>query len=77
MIETKVNGSTIGTVLPSVGLALLNALAADSSMLGGLHPFLQFVVIAIIPPLITFLSGYVTPSRTSNVSDIYNVRSTE
>jgi hypothetical protein len=77
MIEAKVNGSTVGTLVASCALAILNGVAADSSMLGGLPSLLQFIILTILPPLITFVGGYITPSRTSNVSDLYNVRSTE
>ena len=69
--EAKVSGSTAGTLAASIALALLNATAADSSILGGLPPVLQFIILTVIPPLVTFLSGYATPSHTSTVSTGY------
>jgi hypothetical protein len=69
--EVKVSASTTGTFAASLALALLNATAADSTILGGLPSWLQFILITILPTLIAFVSGYVTPSKTSNVSDGY------
>ena len=70
-VEAKVTGSTITTLIAGIVLAILNGVAADSSMLGGLPPWLQFVILVSLPPVIAFLGGYVTPSRTSAVSDSF------
>lgn len=67
--EVKVQAAALGTLLASVVLALLNAVAADNSVLSGLPAWLQFVIITTIPPVITYLSGYTKRSTTSNVSD--------
>jgi hypothetical protein len=69
MVEVKVTTSAVGSLAASLGLALLNATAADSSVLGGLPPALQFIILTVIPPLVTFLSGYAQPSSTSSVSN--------
>jgi len=69
--EVKVSAATLGATAASIGLALLNALAADSSLLGGLPAWLQFVLVLAIPPVITYVSGFVTPSATSTVSNGY------
>ena len=62
-VEAKVTAASLVTLLASLALALLNALQTDSSILGGLPPALQFVLITIIPTLATFLAGY---AKTSN-----------
>jgi hypothetical protein len=67
--EVKVKAAVLGTLFPSVALAWLNAVAADNSVLSGLPGWLQFVIITALPPVITFLSGRLTPSKTSSVSD--------
>jgi len=70
-IEVKVAASTGASFAASLVLALANAVVADSQIIEGLHPVLQFIILAVLPPVITFLSGYATPSRTSKVSSNY------
>jgi len=67
-IEIKVVLSTAGTLVASMILAIINAVSDNPSLLSGLPLWLQFVLITIIPPIIAFLTGYVTPSKTSAVS---------
>lgn len=67
--EIKVGASAIGTLLASIVLAVLNTVLADSTILGNLSPFLQTLLIVVIPPVITFLSGYAKKSETSTVSN--------
>lgn len=62
IIENKVQTTSVTTLLGSVGAAVLNAIAAHSSLLGTLPALAQFIIIAAIPPAVTFLTGYVTPS---------------
>lgn len=69
--EIKVSAASVGSLVASLGIALLNGVVADSSMLGSWPAWLQFVVLMCAPTLITFLLGYVTPSATSTVSDAY------
>lgn len=62
IIETKVMSTSLMTLIGSVGVAVLNAVAANSSLLSGLPALAQFIIIAAIPPAVTWLTGYVTPS---------------
>lgn len=71
MVEVKVTSATVGSLVASIGLAILNATVADSSVLGGLPGWLQWIIIVIAPTLITYLSGYAQPSSTSAVSDAF------
>lgn len=65
IVEHKVLSASAVTLAVSVGIALLNGIAADSTLLGwlGLPPVVQAVVLAGVPPLVTFLAGYATPSN--------------
>lgn len=63
VVEAKVTAASLVTLLASIAIALLNALQADSTILGSLPPAAQFVLIAVIPPLLTFAGGY---AKTSN-----------
>lgn len=60
-VEAKVKWSALGSLLAGLVLALLNAVVADSSILGGLPAWAQFVVVTGAPVLVTFLSGYAAP----------------
>lgn len=71
MVEVKVTSATVGSLVASIGLAVLNATVADSTVLGGLPAWLQWLIIVIAPTLITYLSGYAQPSSTSEASDAY------
>ena len=71
-VEVKVKGAVWGTLGASLALALLNGLAANNALLSGLPAWAQFIILTVLPPLIAFLSGYVTPSTTSKVSDRFN-----
>lgn len=57
-VEAKVKAASIVTLLASAAIALLNALVGDSQLLGGLPPWLQFLVVTVVPPLLTFLAGW-------------------
>lgn len=57
-VEAKVKAATTATLLVSLVLAVLNSLAADESLLDPLPGWLQAVVIALVPPAITFFSGW-------------------
>lgn len=60
-IESKVQSTATATLFASVGVAVLNAVAAHSELLGNLPPLAQFVILAALPPATTWLAGYVTP----------------
>jgi hypothetical protein len=57
-IEAKVKAATTATFLVSLLIAVLNAVAADDSLLGPLPSWLQAPVIAVVPAALTFLSGW-------------------
>jgi hypothetical protein len=71
LVEVKVVTSTLGSFGASVAIAILNATAGDSELLGHLPPWLQFVIITFVPSIVTFLGGYVKGSTTSRTSDSY------
>lgn len=62
IIENKVSTTSLMTLVGSVGVAVLNAVGAHSELLGSLPALAQFIILAAIPPTITFLTGYVTPA---------------
>jgi hypothetical protein len=57
-VETKVKSAAFASLAASLLIALLNALVGNSQLLGGLPPWLQFVIVTIGPTVITFLAGY-------------------
>lgn len=57
-IEAKVKSATSATFLVSLVIAVLNAVAADDSLLGPLPAWLQPAVIAVVPAAVTFLAGW-------------------
>jgi hypothetical protein len=57
-VEAKVKAASSVTFLISLVVAVLNAVAADSSLLGPLPVWLQAIVIALVPTALTFLAGY-------------------
>ncbi len=63
LIEVKVVVSALVTLLASVAFAVLNAVLADNSILGGLPGWVQFVILAAAPPVLAFLAGYRVPSN--------------
>lgn len=54
----KMIAATAVTTLVGIVVALLNALQANASLLGGLNPVLQFVILTAIPPLLAGLAAY-------------------
>ena len=62
-VEIKVVVATLAGLLASVSYAVLDALARDHHVLDGLPDGLRFVILAAIPPLLTFLAGYAVPSN--------------
>lgn len=69
MVEIKVTTATVGSLLASLGIAILNGAVADTSILGSMPAWLQWLILIIAPPLVTFLAGYAQSSSTSRVSD--------
>jgi hypothetical protein len=72
--EVKVLASAVVSAGAGALIAILNVAAADSELLGGLPPWLQFVIITLVPGVVAWLGGYVTPSPTSIVSTGYRNR---
>lgn len=58
VIETKVKASTAGTFLVSAAIAVLNQTAGDDSLMGSLPAWAQTLVLLVVPPAVTFLSGW-------------------
>lgn len=57
-VEAKVKAATMAATFVSLTVMVLNAVAADDSLLAPLPGWLQAVVIALVPPAVTFLSGW-------------------
>jgi len=60
-VETKVKASTAASFVVSLLVMLLNAVVGDSSLLQPLPAWLQGLIIAVGPPLATFIAGYQAP----------------
>lgn len=59
VIEAKVKASTVGAYLLSLaGLAIVNAVTDDASLLGPLPDWLETVVVPLLPAAAAFLAGY-------------------
>lgn len=61
-VESKVTTSSLTTLGASVVVAVLNAVAAHSELLGSLPALAQFIILAAIPPVVTFAAAYNTAS---------------
>jgi hypothetical protein len=74
-VSPKVVVSTLVSLGASLLLAILNAVQANPDLLGSVPPVLQFLLLAIIPPLVTFLAGYAKadPLRTEGVASVSRV----
>ncbi|WP_385618495.1 holin [Streptomyces sp. P8-A8] len=57
-IEAKVKASTAGAFLAGLAVAVLNAVTADSGLLGPLPSWLQAPLLAFVPAALTWLAGY-------------------
>lgn len=57
-VENKVKSATAATFVVSLLIAVLNSVVADDSLLGPLPSWLQPVIIAVAPAVVTFLSGW-------------------
>ncbi|WP_060952384.1 hypothetical protein [Streptomyces hygroscopicus] len=68
-VEAKVKAATTATLLVSLVLAVLNDVRDDASLLAPLPDLLQAIVIALVPPAVTFLSGW-QARHTSRISQL-------
>ncbi|MFE4921281.1 holin [Streptomyces sp. NPDC056661] len=57
-IETKVTAASAMTFAVGAAVAVLNAVAADSTLLGPLPAWAQAIVLPLVPTALTFLAGY-------------------
>ncbi|MFD7860984.1 holin [Streptomyces sp. NPDC059783] len=57
-IETKVKASAAVTFLVGLAVAVLNAVEADSTLLGPLPSWLQAPLLALVPAALAGLAGY-------------------
>jgi hypothetical protein len=57
-IERKVTAATAASLVVGIVVAVLNAAVADASLLGPLPQWLQSLILAVAPPLLTFLGGW-------------------
>lgn len=57
-IELKVIAATAATFAVSLVLAVLNEIQNHHELLGSTPGVLQFMIVAVIPTAVTFLSGY-------------------
>ena len=57
-IEAKVIAATAMSTGVGVGVAVLNDVEADHSLLGGMPAWAQALVLVVVPPVATFLAGY-------------------
>jgi len=68
-IETKVTAATVMTFVVGLAAAVLNAVQADSSLLGSLPAWLQAPVLALVPAGLAFLAGYRAKHTPRDVAD--------
>lgn len=71
-IEVKVKGSAYASILAGAVIAVLNEAVSDNTLLGSLPAWLQVLLLMVVPGAITWLGGFVTPSKTSTTSDAYS-----
>ncbi len=60
-LEHKTIWTTVVALLAGAAVAALNGLQADSSLLGGIPATYQTLILALVPSLVVFLSGYAAP----------------
>lgn len=57
-VETKVKAATGAALMAGVAIALLNWAVGDSQLMGSLPSWVQAAAAVVVPPLVTFLSGW-------------------
>jgi hypothetical protein len=58
IVEAKVIASTAAAAACGAGVAVLNDIEADHTMLGSTPAWLQALVLVVAPPIVTYLAGY-------------------
>ncbi|MFE2936654.1 holin [Streptomyces sp. NPDC059278] len=57
-VEAKVKAASAATFLVGIAIAVLNAITADSSLLGPLPSWVQAPLLALVPAALAWLAGY-------------------
>ncbi|MEU0634522.1 holin [Streptomyces sp. NPDC005989] len=57
-VEAKVKAASAATFLAGLAVAVLNAITADSSLLGPLPSWVQAPLLALVPAALAWLAGY-------------------
>ncbi|MFE7128970.1 holin [Streptomyces sp. NPDC057617] len=57
-VETKVKAASAASFLVGIAIAVLNAVSADSSLLGPLPAWVQAVTLPLVPTALVWLAGY-------------------
>lgn len=57
-VETKVKAATSAAFVVGLVVALLNWAVGDSSLMGSVPAWAQTLITLVVPPLVTFLSGW-------------------
>lgn len=63
IIEVKVVVATLMSLFASVMVAVLTTVADSPVILSGWPPWLQLIVLAAVPPILTFLGGWAKASN--------------
>lgn len=59
-IEKKVTTATLTTLVLSIVIAILNGVQESPELLWFLPPWLQAIVIGVVPPVVVFATAYKT-----------------
>ncbi|WP_329592100.1 holin [Streptomyces sp. NBC_01362] len=68
-IEAKVKAASAGAFLAGLAVAVLNAITADSSLLGPLPSWVQAPLLALVPAALAWLAGYRAKHTVRDVAD--------
>jgi hypothetical protein len=68
-VEKKVTAATVGSFAASALVAVLNAWVGNEQLLGSLPGWLQTILIAFGPTVVTFASGYYAKHTPRPVED--------
>jgi hypothetical protein len=58
LIEAKVAASTASAAGVGIGVAVLNDVENDSTLLGGTPAWAQALILVVIPPVVAFMAGW-------------------
>lgn len=60
-VERKVSWATVGSLAAAGAITVLNATVGDAELMGSLPSVAQYALTLVVPPLVTFLSGFAAP----------------